>query len=322
MQRVSHLPVKLFFPSLAAFIACAAIQSSRAEEPYLKPDDVIALVGGEDMVAAGEQFGFLEFHLQRALPHLRLKVRNIAWEGDTVFEQARMLNYPKLEHQLDELGATVVIMQFGQMEYLKGKKELPQFIEAYESLIRRLRGNVDSRRLMILSPSAFNSSSSDVGGPARVSSEMKSDLEAYAASIRKLAGQMSAMYVDVTDVKEDDPIKRDGVHWNDNGQAIIAETICVALGCPKVDETTAPNVASAARLIPAIKAKNRLWDRYRRPQNWAFLAGDRVTQASSRDHIDPSKRWFPEEMKEFLPLIAAREHEIWDVAAKLKRENK
>jgi hypothetical protein len=71
-----------------------------------------------------------------------------------------------------------------------------------------------------------------------------------------------------------------------------------------------------------IRAKNRLWDRYRRPQNWAFLAGDRTTQPSSRDHLDPTKRWFPEEMKEFTPLIEAKEREIWDLASKLAAESK
>src|SRR6185369_6396731 len=71
-------------------------------------------------------------------------------------------------------------------------------------------------------------------------------------------------------------------------------------------------------LLQAIIAKNRLWFDYWRPQNWAFLNGDRITQPSSRDHRDPNIRWFPAEMEQFLPLIAAREEEIWKLAAELK----
>jgi hypothetical protein len=71
-----------------------------------------------------------------------------------------------------------------------------------------------------------------------------------------------------------------------------------------------------------IRAKNRLWERYRRPQNWAFLAGDRVSQPSSRDWRDPNKRWFPEEMEQFVPLIEQKEKEIWELAAKLKEAGK
>ena len=68
-----------------------------------------------------------------------------------------------------------------------------------------------------------------------------------------------------------------------------------------------------------IIAKNRLWFDYWRPQNWAFLAGDRVNQPSSRDHLDPSKRWFPPEREQFLPLIEAKEKEIDALAAKLAK---
>jgi hypothetical protein len=66
-----------------------------------------------------------------------------------------------------------------------------------------------------------------------------------------------------------------------------------------------------------IVAKNKLWFNYWRVQNWAFLAGDRTNQPSSRDHLDPSKRWFPAEREEFLPLIEAKEKEIDALAAKL-----
>ena len=66
-----------------------------------------------------------------------------------------------------------------------------------------------------------------------------------------------------------------------------------------------------------IIAKNRLWFDYWRVQNWAFLAGDRTEQPSSRDHLDRTKRWFPAEREQFLPLIEKKEQEIWDLAAKL-----
>lgn len=71
------------------------------------------------------------------------------------------------------------------------------------------------------------------------------------------------------------------------------------------------------RLLSMIRAKNRLWYNFYRPQNWAFLAGDRTSQPSSRDHRDLNKRWFPEEMQQFLPLIKEHEQEIWTLARQL-----
>ena len=81
-------------------------------------------------------------------------------------------------------------------------------------------------------------------------------------------------------------------------------------------KATARN-ASKPTFAQLIVAKNRLWFNYWRVQNWAFLAGDRTNQPSSRDHLDPSKRWFPAEREEFLPLIEVKEKEIDALAEKL-----
>jgi hypothetical protein len=75
---------------------------------------------------------------------------------------------------------------------------------------------------------------------------------------------------------------------------------------------------NAGRLLALVRDKNKLWFHYIRPQNWAFLNGDRTIQPSSRDHLDPEIRWFPEEMKQWLPLIAAREREIWAITRPVK----
>ena len=87
VQRRSHLLLAL----LASFVV--TLSTVRADEPFFKKGDVIALVGGEDMVAMSE-YGYLELLLTRALPEHQLKFRNLAWEGDTVFEQRRDLNFP------------------------------------------------------------------------------------------------------------------------------------------------------------------------------------------------------------------------------------
>ena len=64
----------------------------------------------------------------------------------------------------------------------------------------------------------------------------------------------------------------------------------------------------------AVAEKNTLWFRYTRPTNWAFLAGDRTEQPSSRDHRDLKVRWFPSELEQFVPLIAEAEHRIEKLA--------
>ena len=145
-------------------ILLALTSATIAAEPFLKKGDVIALVGGEDMVAASE-YGYLELLLTRALPDYRLKFRNLAWEGDTVFEQRRDLNFPPLEAQLDAIGATVVLCQFGQMESLAGKEKLPEFVAAYEKLIERMGGG-GKRNIILIPPTPPPGNTTGQPGPS------------------------------------------------------------------------------------------------------------------------------------------------------------
>ena len=72
-------------------------------------------------------------------------------------------------------------------------------------------------------------------------------------------------------------------------------------------------------LRQAVLEKERLWFNYWRPQNWAFLGGDRITQPSSRDHRNPAVRWFPAEMERYVPLIQAQDERIEAAARTLAK---
>jgi hypothetical protein len=289
-----------------------------SQEPFLQPNDVIALVGGEDMVVASE-LGYLEALVQQALPNHKLKFRSLAWEGDTVFEQRRDLNYPPLEAQLDKIGATVVIAQFGQMESLAGLERVSGFAAAYDKLLDRL-GRGKGRRFLLVEPSEWRGANIPFS-PA----ERTKVLNAYDAAIRKIAENSAgrARFSSANDsiVLFGNAGARDGMHLDASTHAMVARGIAGDLigastnTASRIDGSH-PNVET---LRSAVVAKNRLWHHYSRPQNWAFLAGDRINQPSSRDHKDLSKRWFPAELEQFVPLIEAKEKEIWEVAAKSNR---
>lgn len=302
------MPVTPLSPMKPQLLLLAALgffaRAVPAAEPFLKPNDVIALVGGEDMVAASE-YGYLELLLQQALPDYHLKFRSLAWEGDTVFEQPRELNYPSLEQQLDDIGATVVIMQFGQMESLAGTSKLPEFIKAYEKLIERVKAG-GKRRVIGLSPtrpSSLQASNVQVESTFQYI-DASSQLHFDAPCIRLDLISANHLRTD-----------RDGLHLSNEGLALTAFSIGKSLGL-NPSSFFNPVVEDKDPLLTLIQSKNRYWFHYTRPQNWAFLNGDRTNQPSSRDHKDPSKRWFPEEMKQWLPLIDAKEKEIWELARK------
>ena len=310
---------------MRAFVFLIAIFASlvpglRADGPFFKPNDVVALVGGEDMVVAAE-LGYLETLIQLALPDHHLKFRSLAREGDTVFEQRRDLNYPKLEDQLDKMGATVVICQFGQMESLAGEEKLPEFTAAYEKLIERLSGG-GKRRFWIIYP--VNDGWTFYYNGQRAALPVRKDNRNYGPGIEQVVKKFGATGLITTNFSFGHG-PGDGTHLSRRAQCDMAENfrsyLCNEDRLPSYlvgnNRWHEDDKHLTAPLRHLIAAKNRLWYYYYRPQNWAFLAGDRTNQPSSRDHLDPSKRWFPEELEKFVPLIEAKDAEIRALAKKL-----
>jgi hypothetical protein len=318
---------RMRFPLLCLLVVFLLGRANGADR-FFKKDDVIAFVGGEDMVVSSED-GFLETLLTRALPDYHLRFRNLAWEGDTVYAQFRDLNFPSWEEQLDKIGATVVVCQFGQMESLDGKDKLPEFIDAYQKLLGRFRGT-KNRRIIIITPTPFSNN----GGPAGLDLAAKRNptLDLYREAICELAVKQADARLD--DFRPPPQIRvpfdllqtRDGVHLSSAGQWEAAQVFLDRLEIPHSLAGLGWRINDGGTLFPSsvedlrqfIVAKNKLWFNYWRPQNWAFLFGDRTNQPSSRDWRDPSKRWFPAEREEFVPLIEAKEKEIDALAEKLK----
>ena len=290
-------------------------------QPFeLKPNDVIALTGGSNIERTRFN-GYLQTSLIASKPELKIKVRNFGWEGDTVFEQWRDGGQvEKLEpkraaaerriqaetgtdswrqqrdwrQQLKEVGATVVIAQFGQMESLNGVEKLPQFIEAYEKLIAEFAD--EGRRVVLVAPVPIESN--------RVAPEAAT--AAYAKAIQELSTKLSLPFIDVEAgfrVLSVFHKTEDGVHLTDKGHSSLARIIALSLGIdnPRDDDPVRTQVLEF----------ERLWFDYWRPMNWAFLTGDRTNVPYSKDWKDSTKRIFPEEMEDFRPLLDQAEKNIW-----------
>jgi lysophospholipase L1-like esterase len=283
----------------------------------LNSNDVVVFVGGENVVAM-QQLGYVELLLARETSGKNVRFRNLGWEGDTVFEQRRELNFPSWEKTLDQVGATVVIAQFGQAESMRGREGLAQFPQAADQLLTRLAAG--RRSVVLLAPVAFEHMSM----PAPAPFLGNADLEIYSAALQKLAQNRGWTFVDWRPRgRQSVPLTRDGLHLNSSGHWLLASGLVKTLGASPTPElshrlpTGAVSPPAAESLRQAILAKNRLWFDYWRPQNWAFLAGDRTEQPSSRDHRNPKVRWFPNELEQFLPLIEAREREVRQLAGRM-----
>ncbi|MFO1460539.1 MAG: hypothetical protein U1G08_14155 [Verrucomicrobiota bacterium] len=295
-------PVRIFCGMLLLSMELSA--AAGQDRPLLQPHDVVAVLGGTRMVAL-EKGGYAESLVAAARPADQLRWRGLAWEGDTVFSRPRELNYPPLTQQLRSAGATVVLVQFGEMESLAGPKELPRFLEAYALLLDEVNA-VTPRQILVapVPPSSVPSS------PDRLAA-----ISNYAAGIRTLASRRNIPFLDLQPGASPDV-----------GDAHVGRAVAEGLVGPVVrsrSETDSRGrfiVPDLEAVRQAVVVRNRLWFDYTRPMNWAFLAGDRTEQPSSRDHRDRNIRWFPAEMEQFVPLIQQADEQIWKTADTAHKE--
>jgi lysophospholipase L1-like esterase len=279
-----------------------------------RSDDVIVFCGGEDVVAM-QHNGYLETLLTLNWADKEVRFRNLGWEGDTVYEQPRQLNFGSWSNQFQRAGATVIFMQFGQSESLKGQSALPEFVQACHKLLDEFAAR--TQRIVLLSPTPFyHGAGLPSDWPAR-----NDELNRYVDALRTIAQERRLPFVDLFTplrkaVSSRQPLTRDGLHLNAQGHWLAAQEIVRQLGLrtPSVVKLDPANGTLSPlrfeQLRYAIVQKNQFWFDYWRPMNWAFLRGDRTEQPSSRDHRDPKTRWFPQELEKFQTLIREKEQEI------------
>jgi putative heme-binding domain-containing protein len=294
--------------SITSIVAFAAEPSISLDK-----DDVVVFIGGTDMVRA-QRSGHLEtlltWHFRKETP----KFRDMSWEADTVFalgtetERWRSGGFRgikglgNLETQLNNLKATVVIIQLGKNETFAGIKGLKAFIQSSNKLFGRLRG--EGRKLIVISPTKFEQSKNPLYPDLR---DRNSDLSHYVKELRTAASNHDAIFVDLfTDNEE--KFTTNGLHIAPDNQAKFALQIASSLGIERPKGFEGLN-----DLLVSVREKHRLWFDYWRPANWKCLFGDdnrRVFSIGNQKNI-PSIR---DERDQIPDLINAAEKNITAVA--------
>lgn len=305
---------------LVMLLVCLPCTDAAESAFPLKGDDVVVFMGGAN-VAGMDQSGHLESLLTLAYAGRKLHFRNLGWEADTVYQQPRDFNFPTPSNLLARIGATVIVMGFGQTEALQGPGKISEFAAAYDALIDR--ATRQTSRILLMTPTPFERPPGQLPDLSR----RNADLARYVATIQSIATRRGLQVVDLFASVQAQP--SDFAEWTDNGMhlsprgqarvaALVAKQIVLAGSFSAAQEIAASGAwrdPHLEALRQAVIAKNRLWFDSWRPRNWAFLNGDRIEQPSSRDHRDPKVRWFPAEMERFAPLIYQAEHRIEELAA-------
>lgn len=314
----------VFFPSflslrlpwtLVVILAVVTLrEQGRAADRSILPlrsNDVVALVGSAALVAE-QRSGELETALLRTHPELHLHVQNFAWEGDTASNQPREVNYPSLTRLLKEHHATITFVQFGQSEAIANPNGQAEFRRAYLRLLDELASVTP--RLVLVTPTRLET----LAPPLPPLALQNAELSRYVSVILEIATQRQLAIIDLYHLAPEKPLTTDGRQLSVDGRGTVALAFVRGILPPNAAALkTVPNDAARwfaqpelRTLREAVVEKNQLWFHYVRPTNWAFLAGDRTEQLSSRDHRDRSVRWFPAEMEQFIPLLHDAEHRL------------
>lgn len=119
----------------------------------IRPGEVIVFTGGTNMVRLAEQ-GSFEASLALAEKEQKPRFRSMAWDGDTVYEQWRDMNFGSWKEQLDAVNATCVFLWFGQMEALDEARGDDAFETAAAKLLDEFKAVTP--RLVVMTPPEFD----------------------------------------------------------------------------------------------------------------------------------------------------------------------
>lgn len=313
---------------IVRWLLCSTFAASlHAADPPLPfawhSNDVVGFVGGSD-VASARNSGHLEALLAVKWPGLRF--RNFGWEGDTVFAQPRDVGFPATVEHVKRAGVKVVFLQFGRAEALNANTSITNFYVAYEKLALAYAHVVSN--VVLVTPVPFERSTP----PLPDLSARNRRLEEFVKAVQALGAHhhwfVANMFVNPLGHLTSTQLTSDGLQFTPRGEALIAEEFDRIMGFRNDTMKSGALQGDGSwsnsnweRLRQLVLEKNRLWFNYWRPQNWAFLGGDRISQPSSHDYRDPKVRWFPAEMEKYVPLIREKEVEI-ERAAALLRESK
>jgi putative heme-binding domain-containing protein len=272
----------------------------------IRTGEVVAFTGSTNSVLE-HQTGWLETLLAASAREQRPVFRPMGWEGDTVYEQWRAMNFGGWGEQFDAIGASVIVAWFGQVETLDDSKDDHAFSEAYAKLLDEFR--VSTRRLVVIAPPPF-----EIPGSAWIPDNTRRNgrVKVFTKIARRLAQERGAVFVDLGPALDALRAKgrrltEDGMHFTPEGLRVVAELITGRLG---LTVKAGPELLEPLRV--EIVAKNRLWFDCWRTMNWFFAYGDRT----GTDFPKPGGGHprLTEELEQYKDLIRIGDEEVHQFA--------
>jgi lysophospholipase L1-like esterase len=323
LRRVRHQPGRVRVGALwmlMGLTTCAQPAFAQAPRLELRQGDTIVFVGNT-LAERMQHFNHFETLLMTRFPELQLRVRNLAWSGDTITLQPRPLNFGDAATHLQRQKADVIFAFFGLNESFDGEAGLLRFeqdLDAYlkTHLAARYNGRT-APRLVLVSPIAHEPLERlqhvDVDARNR-------ELERYTTAMARVASRNRVPFADLFTATREvimsasgpATLTTNGIHVNETGDAVVGGQLMHALGFePKVArKATGASLKQLEALRDDIREKNEQFFYRWRPVNAEYVVGRRVEPFGSKS--------FPPEMERLDRLVSDLDARIWKRAAALK----
>jgi lysophospholipase L1-like esterase len=208
------------------FIVTAQNQAAKTGEFELKDNDRVVFLGNS--LFESDKNGYLELALTTRWPDKKVTFRNLGWEGDNVFGQARShftnppTAYETLIQQITTAKPTIIFIAYGGVEAQDGEAGLDKFKDGLNKLLDKT--DELGARAILLSPIPVLS-----GIPADILESRNKDLQLYAKTIADVAKARDKRLIDVynpvADFQKQTKISEDGIHLNEIGYYLLATAL-------------------------------------------------------------------------------------------------
>ena len=270
----------------SCFVASGLLAQQKIE---LVDGDRVAFLGGT-LFERDRLYGEIETSLTLHFRGRRVSFRNIGWDGDTVFGDARAggrrgavfgdaaEGFTRMLQHVQKVDPTILFIAYGATEAHAGKGGVETFAQGLERLLNALKA--PRRRIVLLTPLRILGE----GVPRRLLAATQVDqlnlnLKHYRDVIVREGHSRGIPVVDLFNAPDlvDARHRINGLHLSASGYRALGQYL-VQNECVASPATQTLSEDARQELADRIRRKNELFYNYWRPRNDAFVFGERKSE--------------------------------------------
>lgn len=225
--------------------------SARGQAIDLQDGDRVILLGGA-LIERDIEHCQLEAFLTAGMPERNVVFRNLGWSGDTVWAEARagfdspVEGFARMREQIAGLKPTWIVVAYGANEAFAGRPGLANFATGMNRLLDALAET--GAKLALVTPHLCES----LGAPLPNADTHNEQIRAYAAEIRRIAGERKIPLIDLHErltTSGGRPLTYNGIHLGDYGYWRYAVAMGEAFAASPADWRVELNARGGPRKV-------------------------------------------------------------------------